>query len=58
MTADEFRTARNVAGLSVRKAAVLLGVAPKSIQRWESGERKSIPSAVADKLRELAQGSA
>lgn len=49
MTPAEFRDKRLSLGLSVRKAAAYLEVAPSSVTRWEAGER-GIPSEVADKL--------
>ena len=53
MTGPEFREYRAAAGLSVRKAAETLSVAPATIQRWQMGE-SPIPSEAADRIRELA----
>ena len=38
MTRDELRSIREALGLSVRGMARRIGVAPKTITRWESGE--------------------
>lgn len=53
MTGAEFREARAAAGLSVRKAADALGVAPSTIQRWQMDESR-IPSEIAARLMALA----
>jgi hypothetical protein len=45
MTGEEFRALMAAAGLTVRAAATLLGVAPATIQRWRDwpDERSPIP---------------
>lgn len=53
MTGAEFRACRAAAGLTVRSAAVALGVAPSTIQRWQM-DGVSIPSNAAERIRELA----
>lgn len=57
MTGAEFREARIDAGLSVRKAAEVLGVTSRTISRWQIDEAP-IPSAVAKRIRELSRGLA
>ncbi len=46
MTPAQFREARLKLGLSIRRCAADLGRAPRSIQRWESGELP-VPTAEA-----------
>lgn len=53
MTPIEFRAFRNATGLSVRKLAARLAVAPRTISRWEAGESR-IPLAVGELLARLA----
>ena len=55
MSARSFRDARKMLGFSVRKAAAVLGVAPSTIFRWESGHIVPIdgPALVAMQLLAL-----
>jgi transcriptional regulator with XRE-family HTH domain len=53
MTGAEFREARQRAGLSSRKAAAALGVAPSTVFMWEAG-RSRIPFTAAEAIRRLA----
>lgn len=55
MTGQQFREARVAAGLSVRRAAAELGVAPSTIHRWQMGEM-TIPSETAERITALAAG--
>ena len=49
MTAAEFRNRREAFGLSAEWLAELLGVALKTVQRWENGHRP-IPEGIADDM--------
>ena len=53
MTATEFRLQREDFGLSAEWLAERLGVALKTVQRWESGHRP-IPDGVADEMGIIA----
>ena len=50
MTPDEFRDARERLGLSVNKLAQALGVKPRSVWRWQSGDQ-AVPGPVAALMR-------
>lgn len=53
MTGAEFRALRAAAGLSVRRAAEALDVAPSTIQRWQMDDA-AVSAAAAARIRELA----
>lgn len=53
MTGQEFRERRVAAGLSVRKAAEALGVAPATIQRWQL-DTSPVPPQAEARIRALA----
>lgn len=55
MTTDEFRTLTARTGLPVAKLAETLGVHRTTVYKYLWGTRRTIPSEVADKLREIAQ---
>lgn len=50
MTAAEFRTLTESLGLTAEAAAKLLGVQPRTIRRWQSGEWPVPDDAAADLL--------
>ena len=50
MTAREFQAARRDLGLTIEALAERLGVEPRTVRRWQSGDRK-IPSQAAEALR-------
>lgn len=54
MTAAEFRIRREVFGLSAEWLAEQLGVALKTVQRWESGHRP-IPEGIVEEMDILSQ---
>lgn len=53
--ADEFRETRDALGLTQHRVAQLFGVGPRSIRRWQRGDRR-IPRGVGIVLRLLAAG--
>lgn len=53
MTAAEFRNRREEFGLSAEWLAERLGVALKTVQRWENGHR-AIPEGVASEMDEIS----
>lgn len=53
MTGAEFRNCREAFGLSAEWLADRMGVALKTVQRWESGHRP-IPEGVVDEMRIIA----
>ena len=56
MTASEVRSIRDARGLSRVELATLLGVAPSTVSRWESG--KCVPTEAHETaLRRLARGA-
>jgi DNA (cytosine-5)-methyltransferase 1 len=50
---NDFSNLRERAGLNPQEAAEKLGISPRTVYRWESGESKPHPSAIRT-LRELA----
>ncbi len=52
MTASEFQTARRDLGVTIEALAERLGVEPRSVRRWQSGDRK-VSSQAAAALRGL-----
>ena len=54
MTASEFQAARRALGVSIEGLAERLGVEPRTVRRWQSGDRK-VPSQAAAALRGLLQ---
>lgn len=57
MTGGEFRTVREYLGLSGDAMAALLGVAPRTIPKWEGGE-KPIPYRVRDEVERIERFTA
>ena len=53
MTAAEFRICRESFGLSAEWLAERLGVALKTVQRWENGHRP-IPAGIQDEMNQIA----
>ena len=56
MTAAEFQAARRELGMTIESLAERLGVEPRTVRRWQSGERK-VSSEAAEMLRSLLQDS-
>jgi hypothetical protein len=54
--ADEFRTTLGVLGIAQRRVAQLFGVGPRSVRRWQSGDRR-VPCGVGIILRLMAAGA-
>ncbi|WP_425154859.1 helix-turn-helix domain-containing protein [Candidatus Palauibacter sp.] len=52
MTPREFRAARDRLGFSVAKLARMLGVSPRTVQRWQNGTH-DIPGPAAALVRRL-----
>ena len=51
----EFRTTLDALGIAQRRIARLFGVGPRSVRRWQDGDRR-IPRGVGIVLRLLATG--
>ena len=54
MTASAFQTARHALGMTIEALAERLGVEPRTVRRWQSGERK-VSRQAAEALRGLVQ---
>ena len=54
MTASAFQAARHALGMTIEALAERLGVEPRTVRRWQSGERKVSRQAV-EALRGLVQ---
>jgi DNA-binding transcriptional regulator YiaG len=52
MTAAEFKQRRLALALSVQRLALLLGVTPASVHRWESG-KAPVPAYAVERLAEI-----
>jgi hypothetical protein len=52
----EFRAALDVLGIAQRRVAQLFGVGPRSVRRWQCGDRR-VPCGVGIVLRLLAAGT-
>ena len=46
MTADQFKEARRALGLSQSQLGAVLDTAPRTVRKWETGERSPNPIAV------------
>lgn len=55
MTPDEFRSFRNLLGMSQRECGDVLHCSEQAVRKWEAGER-AIPRLVARVLTMLAEG--
>lgn len=53
---DEWRALRERAGLTLAEAAALAGVAKRTIQRYERGERRATPGVARWLRRVYARG--
>jgi transcriptional regulator with XRE-family HTH domain len=53
VAATEFRATLGVLGLTQRRVAEIFNVAPRSIRRWQSGDRR-VPHGIALVMRLLA----
>jgi hypothetical protein len=54
--ADEFRATLGALGIAQRRVAQLFGVGPRSVRRWQCGDRR-VPCGVGIVLRLLAAGA-
>jgi len=55
-TADEFRATLGALGIAQRRVAQLFSVGPRSVRRWQHGDRR-VPCGVGILLRLLAAGA-
>ena len=55
VSAAEFRRVRKTLDFSQVEAGAILGYDGRTIQRWESGETKTVRRAMVDQLREAAK---